>query len=237
MSDDQNVSSVAPVTGDLEDPRFRSGVCALLGMVAYGQLVSYFSLNSDADRAPSTVEKVRLGAVAIREFEHYETVAGRLRELGADVHVQMAPFRPHLDEWHRRCDPSDWYEGLMKVYAGSRIAADFCAECVELVDPGTRAVLEQVLSDSKHYDYAQRELAAAIPGNEKLAARMALWGRRIVGEALSQAQRAAAENDELIALLVDDGSGRGLDLADLMRLFTKITEAHTARMQALGLTP
>lgn len=221
---------------DLQDPTFRAGVVSLLGMLAYGELVSFFTVVADADRAPSTVKKVSLTQVAIREFEHYKLLADRLTELGADPHEAMARFRPSLDEWHRRCTPTDWYEGLMKVYAGSSIAADFYAECGRFVDPQTRELVEAVLADSDHYDYAKRELEAGVNRDPKLAARMALWGRRIVGEALSQAQRAAADNDELTTLLIDQGSGHGLDLAELMHLFTRITQAHTARMEALGLS-
>ena len=221
---------------DLQDPTFRSGVVSLLGMLAYGELVSFFTVVSDADRAPSTVRKVSLTEVAIREFEHYQLLAARLEELGASPHQAMAKFRPALDEWHRRCQPTDWYEGLMKVYAGSSIATDFYAECGRFVDPRTRELVEHVLANSTHYDYAKQELEAAIERDPKLAARMGLWGRRIVGESLSQAQRAAADNDELTALIVDDGSGNGLDLAELMHLFTRITEAHTRRMADLGLS-
>ena len=43
----------------------------------------------------------------------------------------MQPFTAAIDEWHRRTPPADWYEGLMKVYAGSSIATDFYAECAE----------------------------------------------------------------------------------------------------------
>lgn len=240
MADDltpsETVERPARSAQDLDDPTFRAGVVSLLGMLAYGELVSFFTVVADADRAPSTVKKVRLTEVAIREFEHHKLLAARLEELGAKPHEAMARFRPALDEWHRRCQPTDWYEGLMKVYAGSSIASDFYAECGRFVDPQTRALVEQVLDDTDHYAYAKQELEAAIVRDPKLAARMALWGRRIVGEALSQAQRAAADNDELTALLVDDGSGRGLDLAEVMHLFTRITEAHTERMAALGLS-
>lgn len=221
---------------DLNDPTFRSGVVSLLGMLAYGELVSFFTVVSDADRAPSTVKKVAMTEVAIAEFEHYKLLAERLEELGANAHEAMAKFRPALDEWHRRCQPTDWYEGLMKVYAGSSIATDFYAECGRFVDPRTRELVDHVLANATHYDYAKQELEAAVERDPKLAARMGLWGRRIVGEALSQAQRAAADNDELTALIVDDGSGNGLDLAELMHLFTRITEAHTKRMSALGLS-
>ena len=58
---------------------------------------------------------------------------------------------------------------------------------------------------------------------------------RLVGEALSQAQRIAADRDSLAALLAGSVDRPGLDLAAIGRMFTRLTEAHTARMTALGL--
>ncbi|MGA8210049.1 MAG: ferritin-like fold-containing protein, partial [Nocardioidaceae bacterium] len=63
----------------------------------------------------------------------------------------------------------------------------------------------------------------------------ALWGRRLMGEALSQAQRVAAERDALSALLAGGVDRPALDLVALGRLFTRLTENHSRRMAALGL--
>ena len=82
---------------------------------------------------------------------------------------------------------------------------------------------------------AAATLRAAIADDDKVAGRLALFGRRMMGEALSQAQRVAADRDAITGLLVDDGSGTGADLAELTRLFARITGNHTARMEALGL--
>jgi hypothetical protein len=60
--------------------------------------------------------------------------------------------------------------------------------------------------------------------------RLALWARRLVGEALIQAQQVAVERDALLELLV--GSG---DLAGISRLLKTITDRHTERMGLLGL--
>ncbi|MEI2820432.1 MAG: hypothetical protein V9E81_09560 [Marmoricola sp.] len=56
-----------------------------------------------------------------------------------------------------------------------------------------------------------------------------------MGEALSQAQRTAADRDALTALLAGGIDRPGLDLAAVSRMFTRITERHTERMSALGL--
>ena len=73
-----------------------------------------------------------------------------------------------------------------------------------------------------------------------MAGRLALWGRRLMGEMLSQAQRTAAERDALSNLLVGGiGGGTtlpGFDLAEIGRMFARLTEEHTRRMRALGLS-
>ena len=55
-----------------------------------------------------------------------------------------------------------------------------------------------------------------------------------MGEALSQAQRVAAERDALTALLAGGVDRPGLDLAALGRMFTRLTERHAERMAELG---
>ena len=63
--------------------------------------------------------------------------------------------------------------------------------------------------------------------------RLSLWGRRLVGEAMTQSQAVIAEHDRLAELII---TGTG-DLAGVGRLIERITSAHTERMKALGLNP
>lgn len=56
-----------------------------------------------------------------------------------------------------------------------------------------------------------------------------------MGEALTQAQRVAADRDALTALMTGEVDRPGMDLAAIGRLFTRLAENHTARMDALGL--
>ena len=76
---------------------------------------------------------------------------------------------------------------------------------------------------------------AGIVEDPRLGGRLALWGRRLMGEALTQAQRVAAERDALSALLAGGVDRPGLDLAALGRMFTRLTENHAQRMADLGL--
>jgi len=75
----------------------------------------------------------------------------------------------------------------------------------------------------------------AIEENPRVAGRLALWARRLMGEALSQAQRVAAERDALSALLVGGVDRPGMDLTAIARMFARLTETHTERMARLGL--
>ena len=68
-----------------------------------------------------------------------------------------------------------------------------------------------------------------------MAGRLALWGRRLVGEALSQAQRVAAERDALAALIIGGVDRPGADLAEIGRMLARLTDNHSRRMADLGL--
>jgi len=56
-----------------------------------------------------------------------------------------------------------------------------------------------------------------------------------VGEALSQAQRVAAERDALSALIIGGIDRPGADLAEIGRMLARLTESHSRRMADLGL--
>ncbi|MDF9815475.1 hypothetical protein M2266_004706 [Streptomyces sp. SPB162] len=91
-----------------------------------------------------------------------------------------------------------------------------------------------VLDDTGHASFAVEKVRAAIEADPRVGGRLALWARRLMGEALSQAQRVVADRDALSTMLVGGVAG-GFDLAEAGRMFTRITEAHTKRMAALGL--
>ena len=83
--------------------------------------------------------------------------------------------------------------------------------------------------------FAVEKVRAAIEADPTVAGRLALWGRRLVGEALSQAQRVAAEREAMSTLLVGGADRPGADLAEIGRMLSRLTDAHTRRMESLGL--
>jgi hypothetical protein len=208
----------------------------LLGVLAYGELTGFVRLAADAELAPALEAKAALGRLAVVEFGHFERLSARLREMGADPGAAMAPYRAAIDEFHERTAPSTWLEGLVKAFVGDGIATDFYREISRYVDPGTRALVTEVLADAGHSQFIVRSVRAAIEDDPRIAGRLALWGRRLVGEALSQAQRVAAERDGLASLLVGTVDSPGADIAELVHLFGRLTTSHTKRMGQLGLS-
>ncbi|MFI9327338.1 ferritin-like fold-containing protein [Kitasatospora sp. NPDC052868] len=216
------------------DPGYRAAVLDLLGALAYGELSAFERLAEDAKLAPGLADKAALARMACAEFQHYQRLHDRLAEVGADPQEAMRPFVEPLELFHRMTAPSDWLEGLVKAYVGDAIATDFYREVAVRLDDDTRDLVLGVMSDTGHAQFAVDKVRQAIEADPRSGGRLALWGRRLMGEALSQAQRVVAERDALSNLLVG-GSVQGFDLVEVGKMFNRITEAHTRRMAALGL--
>jgi hypothetical protein len=231
---------VPPSTQDdipvaFQDPEYREAVVDLLGAIAYGEISAFERLAEDAKLAPTLEDKVAIATMASAEFAHVARLNDRLSELGADPFAAMAPFRPPIDRFHEHTAPSDWFEGLIKAYVGDGLANDFYREIAAYLDADTRDLVIASLGDAGHAAFVVDRVRAAIKADPRLGGRLALWGRRLMGEALTQAQRVAADRDALSALLAGGVDRPGLDLAAIGRMFTRITERHAERMAELGL--
>jgi len=223
----------APIDGDGDGATtHKEAVIDLLGVLMYAELRAFDRLAEDSRFAPTLDGRARLAAMAAAEVGHYFALERRLRSMGVVPQDAMIPFVRAVDRFHDSTRPSNWYEGLVKAFVGDGFASDFYGEIAEFVDPGTRELVLSVLEDTGHADFAVREVRAAIDADPQLAGRLALWARRLVGEALTQAQQVIAERDN-IADMVIDGAG---DLDSIGAILKRIINAHGERMRALGLS-
>jgi rubrerythrin len=211
----------------------RRAIVDLLGVLAYAELTAFDRLAEDARLAPTLTGRAALARMAAAEIGHHARLSERLEQLGVKPVNAMAPFVAPLDEFHNSTRPSGWLEGLVKAYVGDGLAADFYREIAAFLPDPDRALVQEVLADTGHAGFAVREIRAAVRANQKLIGRLSLWGRRLLGEAISQSQAVIAERDQLAELIM---SGTG-DLTGLGRLIERITAAHTERMKNLGLNP
>ena len=228
-------SHAAEARGPLADPVYREAVVDLLGAIAYGELSAFDRLAEDARLAPTTADKVALSSMAATELSHLVGLQERISELGGDPYGAMEPFREAIDAFHAHTAPADWYEGLVKAYVGDGLASDFYREVAAYLDPETRTLVTDSLADTGQSAFVVERVRAAIEVDHRVGGRLALWGRRLMGEALIQAQRIAAERDAMTALLAGGVDRPGLDLAAIGRMFTRLTERHAERMAELGL--
>ncbi|MCK9893767.1 ferritin-like fold-containing protein [Frankia sp. AgB32] len=203
----------------------------LLGLLAYGELTAFERMATDARMSPTLGDKMALAAMAAAEFTHFQAICEELDRLGVTRESAMAPFVAPLTAFHNSTAPADWLESLVKAYVGDNIAADFYREIATRLPSPSRELVLRVLDDTGHGAFAIERVRAAIGENPIVAGRLALWARRLVGEALTQAQRVGVDRDALTGLLVGVG-----DLDALAAIFNRIMAAHSARMAALGLS-
>ncbi len=208
-------------------------VIDLLGLLAYGELSSFEQMAADAQKAPTLPDKAAMSNFASGEFEHYKQITSRLKSLGIDPVEAMKPFAGALDAYHQQLVPSNWLEGLVKSYIGEGIASDFYREVSKFLDKETAELVEEVLSDNGFADFAIERIRQASENDAIMAGRLALWGRRMMGEMIAQAALVAKERMTLAQLFISNEPGVSI-ADDLNGLVNRLTVGHARRMDVLG---
>jgi hypothetical protein len=212
-------------------PADHPGVNELFALLAYGEVAAFYRLTDEARMAPDLRGRISMASMAAAEMGHYELLRDALERRGVDVIPAMSKYASAFDDYHRLTTPSTWLEALVKTYVGDALAADFYLEIADGLPDEVADLVRAALSETGHSQFVVAEVRAAVTSSAKQRSRLALWSRRLLGEAITQAQYVLADHDELVDLVVSRPAG----LSQLGAFFDRVQQTHDKRMRELGL--
>jgi hypothetical protein len=212
-------------------PADHPGVNELFAVLAYGEVAAFYRLTDEAKMAPDLRGRISMASMAAAEMGHYELLRDALESRGVDVVPTISKYASALDGYHRLTTPSTWLEALVKAYVGDALAADFYLQIADELPDEVADVVRATMSQTGHSQFVVAEVRAAVTKSGRQRSRLALWSRRLLGEAITQAQYVLAEHDELVDLVVSRTEG----LTQLAGFFDRLQRTHDERMRDLGL--
>ncbi|ROR52907.1 tRNA-(MS[2]IO[6]A)-hydroxylase MiaE-like protein [Luteococcus japonicus] len=207
----------------------------LLGLVAYGSLAAFERTAQASAAATSIDDKLVLARIAAQRFTHLGRLETELARRGSTLKAAMEAFVAPIDSFNQHTEPRTWGEVLVKLCIIGGLVQDFADEISGHLDAGLREILTGSIDDGELASEPGQMLARALQEDPEQQGRLALFGRRMLGEALSQAQRVAAARADLTGLLTGLGQDGGDDLAAISHLMSRLAAAHATRMESLGL--
>lgn len=199
-----------------------------LGQAAYLSLALFENLSRVVSTAPTTTAKVELSAATAPLIQAHRGFVDELTGRRLDPAAEMEPFRLMIDEFQRRTRGADWFENLVTCYLTTGFLVDFFLGLAEgLPDDVAAHVAELgVTADLDSIDDVLADrIRHEIDVNPRLASRLAMWGRRLLGDTLLVARAAFVEPHHV------EADHR------VEPVFTELIAGHTRRMSAVGLTP
>jgi hypothetical protein len=200
-------------------------VLPYLGQVAYFELGEFESLARAVSTAPNLAAREGLSAAAGRALSKHHGLITEIRRRGGEPAGVMAPFAAALDHYRQQIAGEDWHELLLSCYLTGGLLDDFFIRLSDGLPGDVGPRVAHLLGQDAGTDVLVHELKAAIAAEPGLGSRLAMWGRRLVGDTLLVARSAmpvtapTASKDSRIE-----------------PVFTELIAAHTRRMDGLGLT-
>ena len=196
-----------------------------LGQAAYIQLEFFENLAKAVATAPTLPAKEGISAAAGVALRKHHALIAELRRLGVEPDDVMAPFAPATDRFRMVSSGADWYELLLGIHITAGMLDAYFSRLAEGLPADLGARVRAILDEEGAAVVLETELKAAVEGDPRLADRLALWGRSLVGDTLLIARS---------ALRASEASRPTGD--DVEPVFTELIADHTRRMDALGLT-
>ena len=170
---------------------------------AYAALVEIERLAALLASAPDLADRIALTDVIAQRHARFRDVLDR--NAAHDPREGMATAAPALDDARRRVESTDWWDGLAVIALSAPLTDELFAALTGAAvptDPGP---------DDSAARWAGDRLRVAIGEDPVLAARLALWGRRLVGEAIVLARVFGAQQYRELSEQLAASHARRLD--------------------------
>ena len=213
------------VTTKVDLHEFTPALLEFLGRAAYVQLIQFENLSRAISSAPSTSAKTAIGRAAELSLSKHRMLVDEITRNGGNPAEVMEPSTAAVDRFERATHGADWFETLVTCYLTAGFLDDFFARlAIGLPADPARRIAAIYASESGETVLASL-LEEAIEANPRLASRLAMWGRRLVGDTMLVARSSLQYSEN-----------HKSDEARIEPVFTELIAAHTRRMDALGLT-
>lgn len=212
-------------TTQVELAEFAPSIMPFLGLSAYLQLELYEASARAVSGAPELRSKDVLARVAGVTLSKHQRLTDEIRRRGHEPAVVMEPFSPVIDRFIERIDVPDWHQHVLSIYLVGGLFDGFFASLAEGLSDGYRAEAIAILNDGTGRNEVRDLLAAEIASDPPLANRLALWGRRLVGDTLLVSRHVLTLSE-----------GREFVESEVEPVFTELIADHIRRMDDLGLT-
>ena len=201
-----------------------------LGLVSYLQLEVFEAAARAVALAPDLRAKDALSALAAEALERHRDAEAQLQRRREDPVEVMEPFTPRVDAFIARVQTHDWAELVLSVYLLSGFFNDFFAELARGIDEDAARATVELLGRNDAAERVAAMLGRLLQDDRVLRDRLALWGRRLMGDSLLLARSALVRSES------GDAEGIGLEEERIEPVFTELVGNHMRRMDGLGLT-
>lgn len=209
----------------VEVQEFAPGIMPFLGLTAYLQLELYEAATRGVSGAPTLEAKDVLARVAGHTLSKHQRLTAEIRDRGEQPHVVMEPYSRIINAYVERLDTPDWHQHVLSIYLVGGLFDDFFASLAGGLKDGFRAKVIAILESDSGRPELKALLEAALAEDEALGSRLALWGRRLVGDTLLIARAVLSLSER-----------RAFDASEMEPVFTELIADHIRRMDGLGLT-
>jgi len=205
--------------GEVDLSRFTPAPKEFIGQLAYLELSAFEIMTAEIKFAPTTAAKAQLSEAAAKSFDKYRSLSRKLSTMGFDPTDAMDPYTERIDLFQSRTNGLDWYETVLKLYLTLGLLEEFYRKLASGLPSDVKADVEKALNEKTIEKFSKKVLTDAMAKDATLGSRLALWGRRIMGDVLLELRAAVPL----------------ASLEELEPLIAELNGPHSLRMDAIGL--